>query len=212
MIRAVRGARGVGSAFLVAAVAVGVVGCGVVSDAPPAASPVASAPSSPSFSSTVSPTPTDPAEAAAQERIADAVQRYKEFREIYDRHQRAGTNGFSELNDNGYLAGMDHRARLKSVWDQYGEHKLKLIGEGEGLVSVENAEYKKGDPLEAEFTGHQIVFEACIDNTGTDVVTPDGTSVLQEGVSQRVRMHVVMEGLPAQVWGVREADVVKEDC
>lgn len=208
MTHSVRATRMVSGIALVAAIAVGGSGCSSESDTAVTLSPSPTASPSP----TPSPSPVDPAEAAAQARIADAEQRYREFLEIYERHERAGTNGYRELNNNGYLGGMDIRAEETSYWKQFVDLGLKQVGESAGLVGIENAEYTKGDPLAEDFNGHRITFEACLDTTGADIVKPDGSSALQDGVEQRVRMSVLMEGLPAQVWAVSEVNRAQEEC
>lgn len=186
-----------------AALAIVLSGCGGQSDGgtPPTASPSASA------SPTASPTPTDLAEAAEQERIADALGRYEEYREIDEKHQKAGTNGYEDVAL--YLGHPDLHSNEEMKWDYITEHGYKMVGEVKPIVSVVAARYD-GDPLADTISGHRVHLELCVDTTGFDIVDADG-KVLPNEQGRKVR-KVLMQGQPSELWTINKVTSTKKDC
>ena len=174
------------------------------------ASTEATASLSPSPTPTTSPSSTDPAVSAKKKNIADAEQRYIEFREISDRYAKKGKNPFWELMNNGYLGNADIQEAQQSYWQQVTELKLKQTGQA-SVVSVEMSDYE-GDPLDESVLGQRVHFIVCVDNSGKDVVRPDGTSALQKGDSRRVEMGTVMQGQSSGVWSVIETAPTGKEC
>jgi hypothetical protein len=194
------------SSGVVLVLTLGLSACQVGAETPPDAS------ASPSVSPTptASPSPTDPAVAARKKNIADAEQRYIEFREISDRYAKKGKNPFWELMNNGYLGNADIQASQQSYWQQVNELKLKQTGQA-SVVSVETTDYE-GDPLDESVQGQRVHFRVCVDNSGKDVVRPDGTSALQKGDSRRIEMGAVMQGQSSGLWSVAETASTGKDC
>lgn len=173
---------------------------------PPAASPSVSSSASP----TGSPTPTDPAEAAKQERIADALRRYEEYLEIDEKHQKAGTNGYEELAL--YLGDPDMHANEEMKWAYIVEHGYKMIGDRKPVVSVVDAEYD-GDPLADTISGHRVRLDVCLDTTGFKIVGPDGKALPAIGSGpDKVIAKVLMQGQPSELWTIREDKSTKKEC
>ncbi|MFE7506702.1 hypothetical protein [Promicromonospora sp. NPDC057488] len=172
--------------------------------------PAASESTSASATPTVSPSKADPAEEAKTRNIADAKQRYIEFRQISDRYAKKGKDPFWELMNNGYLGNADIQASQQSYWQQVTELKLKQTGQA-SVVSVEATGYD-GDPLDESVQGQRVHFRVCVDNSDKDVVRPDGTSALQKGDSRRVEMGAVMQGQSSGLWSVVETAPTGKDC
>lgn len=170
---------------------------------PPAASPSVSSSASP----TGSPTPTDPAEAAKQERIADALSRYEEYREIDEKHQKAGTNGYEDVAL--YLGHPDLHSNEEMKWDYITEHGYKMVGDVKPIVSVVGARYD-GDPLADTISGHRVHLDLCVDTTGFDIVDANG-KVLPNEQGRRVR-KVLMQGQPSELWTINKVTSTKKDC
>lgn len=187
------------------ALAVVLSGCGGQSDGgtPPTASPSASA------SPTASPTPTDPAEAAEQERIADALSRYEEYLEIDEKHQKAGTNGYEELAL--YLGDPDILSNERMKWDFLTEQGYKMVGNRD-VTALVDASYV-GDPLADTISGHRIKLDVCVDGTGTHTVDADGEVVpVPDPGPQKSISKVLMQGQPGERWTIREDKYTKKEC
>lgn len=188
------------------ALAVVLSGCGGQSGetTPPAASPSVSA------SPTASPTPTNPTEAAKQERIADALRRYEEYREIDEKHQKAGTNGYEELAL--YLGHPDILNNEYMKWDYLTEHGYKMVGDRKPIVAVVDAEYD-GDPLADTISGHRVHLKLCADATGFDTVDADGKIVpVPDPGPDMAIVKVLMQGQPGERWTIVEYKATKEEC
>jgi hypothetical protein len=159
---------------------------------------------------TASPSLTDPEAAAMEQNVTDAEQRYREFRQISDRYAKKGKSPFWELLNNGYLGNADIQASQRSFWEQFTELKLKQTGQA-SVVSVDVTEYE-GDPLDESIQGQRVHLSVCTDNSGKDVVRPDGTSALQKGDSRRIEMGIVMQGQSTGMWSVAETASTGKDC
>ncbi|MEU4360770.1 hypothetical protein [Promicromonospora sp. NPDC023987] len=194
------------SATIAVALALGLSACGGETEASSEA--MVSPPVSPT--PTASPSPTDPAAAAKEKNVADAELRYSEFRDISDRYAKKGESPFWELMNNGYLGNADIQASQQSFWDQFTELKLKQTGQA-SVASVEVTDYE-GDPLDESVQGHRVHLIICTDNSGKDVVRPNGTSALKKGDSRRIEMGVVMQGQSSGVWSVVETASTGKDC
>ena len=196
-------ARSVGA---VAVVALGL-GLGACSgDLEPGAAPSESEVTSPSTPSASA----DPTEAAQKKNVADATARYEEFLAISTENAKKGESAFDELLQGGYFGDPELQSRQDSYWRQFTKQKLKQSGDRE-VTSVELAEYE-GDPLEKDVLGHRVQLQVCLDNSAVDVVKPDGSSAIQEGVPVRMIMDVVLQGQEDGRWAVRESTGTGEDC
>ncbi|MGI5190809.1 hypothetical protein ACQEVI_21900 [Promicromonospora sp. CA-289599] len=184
------------------ALAVVLSGCSGQDDVTPAASPTTS------VSASASPTPTNPAKAAKQERIADALRRYEEYRDIDEKHQKAGTNGYDDVAL--YLGHPDIHSNEEMKWDFIVEHGYKLVGDIKPIASVIDSEYD-GDPLADTISGHRVRLRLCIDSTGFDIVDPDGKVLPNERQGRYVR-EVVMQGQPSELWTINETTSTKKEC
>ena len=190
------------------ALAVVLSGCTGQSDGvtPPAASPSASASASP----TASPTPANPAEAAKQERIADALRRYEEYLEIDEKHQKAGTNGYEELAL--YLGHPDILNNEYTKWEFLAEQGYKMVGSRKPIVSVVGAKYD-GDPLADTISGHRVRLDLCVDGSGAHIVDADGEAVpVPDPGPDRFIKKVLMQGQPSERWTIVESTSTKEEC
>lgn len=175
--------------------------------ATPSTSPTPTASPSPS----ASPTPEDPAEAAKAKNIAEAKQRYLEFQEITTAESKKGQSPFSELMSGGYIGSSELQSQQQSFWEQYTDLKLKQVGEA-SIEVVEVTKYE-GDPLLKDVTGQRVHMKVCIDNSGRDVVRPDGTSAVQKGSQDRVLMTAVMQGQKQEgIWSVYETTSTGKAC
>lgn len=175
------------------------------------ASPSASSTPTDSPSPSASPTPEDPAEAAKAENIAEAKQRYLEFHEITTAESKKGKSPFSELMSGGYIGSSELQSQQQSFWEQYTDLKLKQVGEA-SIEVVEVTKYE-GDPMLKDVTGQRVHLKACIDNSGRDVVRPDGTSAVQKGGPDRVLMTAVMQGQKQEgIWSVYETTSTGKAC
>lgn len=190
------------------ALAVVLSGCTGQSGVPPTVSPTASVSESPS--PTASPTPANPAEAAKQERFADALRRYEEYREIDEEHQKAGTNGYEDLAL--YLGDPDMHASEQMKWDYISEHGYRMVGDRKPVVSVVDAKYE-GNPLADTISGHRVRLKVCVDGTGIEIVDSEGESVpvTNPGPDKFIK-NVLMQGQPSEVWTVREDESTKKSC
>ena len=188
-----------------AALMVALAGCTSGDDA---ASDAPSASASASGSPTASPTPTDPAEAAEQERIDDALQRYEEYREIDERHQKAGTDGYDEIEP--YLGHPDIWNNERMKWDYITENDYKMVGDVKPILSVVSAEYD-GDPLADTISGHRVDLRLCIDSTGFDIVDADGKIVPNERQGRYIKT-VVLQGQPGELWAINETTTTEKKC
>lgn len=160
-------------------------------------------------SPSASPTDTDPAEAGKEKNVADAKQRYREFLAISNKHSKEGTNAYEEYVRGGYLGDQAIMSQMDSYWDDYVEKKLKQTGDGR-IVSMDVTEYE-GDPLADTVLGHRVHMKVCIDTSEVDVLGPDGASVRQGGVPERMVRDVLMQG-QLNVWSVRENNGTGETC
>ncbi|MFC4629585.1 hypothetical protein ACFO6V_15165 [Promicromonospora alba] len=190
------------------ALAVVLSGCSGQSDAPASASPAASA--SASASPTGSPTPTDPAEAAKQERIADALRRYEEYLEIDEKHQKAGTHGYEDVAL--YVGHPDIHSNEQMKWDYIAEHGIKMVGDRKPIVSVVDARYD-GNPLANTVSGHRVHLDLCVNATGFEFVDAGGevVPVTDPGPDQSV-LKVVMQGQPGEQWTINKITSTKKSC
>lgn len=206
--------RSAGPGVVVALVlTLGLSACQAETGASPEASASSSALTSPtaSPSPSVSPTPEDPAEAAKAKNIAEAKQRYLEFQEITTAKSKKGQNPFWDLMSGGYLGTSELQEEQRSFWEQYTELKLKQVGEA-SIKIVEVTKYE-GDPLQKDVTGQRVHLKVCIDNSGRDVVRPDGTSAVQKGSPDRVLMTVTMQGQKQDgIWSVNETTSTGKEC
>lgn len=174
--------------------------------ASPAASPTPTA----SPSSSASPTPEDPAKAAKAKNIAEAKQRYLEFQKITTTNAKKGQSAFGDLMDGGYIGSSELQTEQQSFWEQYTELKLKQVGEAK--VKVVAVTKYEGDPLQKDVTGHRVHMKVCIDNSGKDVVNPDGTTALRKDSPDRVLMKIVMQGQKQDgIWSVTDGTSIG-DC
>jgi hypothetical protein len=190
-----------------AALALGLSACQAETSASPSASPAPSA----SPSASVSPTPKDPAEAAKAKNVAEAKQRYLEFQEITTANAKKGQSPFSELMSGGYIGSSELQSQQQSFWEQYTDLKLKQVGEA-SINVVEVTKYE-GDPLQKDVTGHRVHMKVCIDNSGRDVVNPDGTSALRKDSPDRVLMKAVMQGQKQEgIWSLNENTSTGKKC
>lgn len=171
----------------------------------PAASESVSASPSPS----VSPTPADPAEAAKEKNIADAKQRYTEFVEVSDKHAKNGTNAYEEFLAGGYLGDSTIMGEQESYWAGYTDAEFRQTGDAR-IVSMEVNDYE-GDPLADSILGQRVRMQVCVDTTGIDVLGPDGESVREGGMPERMIRDVLMQG-QSTVWSVRENTGTGEAC
>jgi hypothetical protein len=203
------GRRTLRTVLVSALITTAVAGCSMFGSADPTPSP--STPAATTDAPTSSPEPSDPAEAAKQQNIDDARARYEEFLAIGSKHAKAGTSAFEELLNKGYLGDNEIQTSEQSYWEQFTKQKLKQVGDGEGVVSVQVLDYE-GDTSKDGVLGHRVHMEVCLDNTGLDIVKPDGSSILQEGVSQKVIMDVLMQGQETGLWSVRESTGTGRSC
>ncbi|MGI5188955.1 hypothetical protein ACQEVI_12520 [Promicromonospora sp. CA-289599] len=195
------------------ALMLGLSACQADSEAAPDSSASPSAPSTPTIppSPSASPTPEDPAEAAKAKNIAEAKQRYLEFQEITTENAKKGKSPFSELMSGGYIGSSELQSQQQSFWEQYTELKLKQVGEAN--VEVVAVTKYEGDPLQKDVTGQRVHMKVCVDNSGKDVVRPDGTSAVQKGSPDRVLMKVTMQGQTQDgIWSVNEVTSTGEKC
>lgn len=175
------------------------------------ASPSASPTPTASPSSSASPTPEDPAEAAKAKNIAEAEQRYLEYQEITTEHAKKGESPFSELMSGGYIGSSELQESEQSFWEQYTELKLKEIGQT--VIEVVEVTKYEGDPLKKDVTGQRVYMTVCIDNSGRDVVNPDGTSALRKDSPDRVLMKAVMQGQKQEgIWSLNENTSTGKKC
>ncbi|PUB31508.1 hypothetical protein C8K30_10121 [Promicromonospora sp. AC04] len=186
--------------------AIGLSGCSGQADAAATASPSVSASVSPSPTS--SPSPANPAEAAKQERVDDALQRYEEYRTIDEKHQKAGTNGYEELAL--YLGHPDILNNEYMKWEYITEYDYKMVGDRKPVVSVVNAKYD-GDPLADTISGHRVHLDLCIDATGADIVDADGEVVPVDSPDKYIE-KVLMQGQPSEKWTIVEVAYTKKQC
>jgi hypothetical protein len=182
-----------GAALAAMALVAGLSGC--VSGEPEAAPSVAVS----EVSASPSPSPVDPAEAAKEERIAAAQEWYEGYVEISTTYYKKGEDPFWELADNGYI-GQEIKTTLQAYGKEFTEKKFKQVGDTV-VASYSNAKYE-GDPLNDDVTGHRVTMDACIDNTGMDVVKPDGSSTLNQDFPKKVIVTIVMQGQPAGNWAL----------
>ncbi|WP_253876903.1 hypothetical protein [Promicromonospora umidemergens] len=171
-----------------------------VTDPPP--SPTASPSPSPSVA---------PSEAAIAERAAAAEKRYREYREITNRHRIEGTRAFHELFDERGLLGEP------GVWDAveadddfWADQGLKQIGQTR-IASVKVTGYD-GDPLADGIGGHRVKFAVCLDNSEVDIVREDGTSAVKKGQPRRTIVKVVMQGQEDGRWTANEFKTTDKEC
>ncbi|MBL0884849.1 hypothetical protein [Myceligenerans indicum] len=195
----------VGSALLAAAVAAGLSGC---MSGDPAAAPGETASGEASVSASAS--AVDPAEAAKQERIAAAQERYTEYFEIMARYSKKSENPFPELRDGGYLGDADFQSGQQSYWQRLTDDKVKQVGDGR-IISFSEVEYD-GDPLDDEIAGHRIRMKVCIDNTDFDLLEPDGRSIVTDDAPAKGLASVVMQGQSTGLWSVREDGATGVAC
>jgi hypothetical protein len=188
---------------LVAALAVVLAGCTSGKD-PASSLPSKSAPAS------ASPTPVDPLVAAQQGRIDDALARYEEYREIDEKHQKAGTNGYEDLAL--YLGDPDIHANEETKWQYITEHGYKMVGDRKPVVSVEDSKYE-GDPLADTISGHRVHLSVCVDGTGVEIVDADGkpVPVTNPGPDKFIK-KVLMQGQPSEQWTIRQDESTDEEC
>ena len=204
MVRTNRPTAAVG---VIAALTVVLAGC-TSGDDPAAEAPSASG--SASASPTASPKPADPAKAAEQDRIDDALSRYEEYLEIDEKHQKAGTNGYEDLAL--YLGHPDVHSNEEMKWDYIAEHGYKMVGDRKPVVSLANAEYD-GDPLADTISGHRVHLDVCLDTTGFKIVDADGKTVPAIGSGpDKVIANVIMQGQPSEQWTIREDKSTKTEC
>ncbi|GAA4719581.1 hypothetical protein APR04_003477 [Promicromonospora umidemergens] len=200
-------------AVVALALTVGLSACQAGAEAPaeisgsPSASPTPTTSPSPS----VPPTPENPAKAAKAKNIAEAKQRYLEFQEITTAKSKKGQSPFSELMSGGYIGSSELQSQQQSFWEQYTDLKLKQVGEA-SIEVVEVTKYE-GDPLLKDVTGQRVYMKVCIDNSGRDVVNPDGTSALRKDSPDRVLMTAVMQGQKQEgIWSVNETTSTGKAC
>lgn len=161
-----------------------------------------------------SPTPEDPAEAAKAKNIAEAEQRYLEYQDITSEYAQKGENPFWDLMSGGYIGSAELQESEQSYWEQFTELKLKETGPpGSETVEVVEVTKYEGDPLKKDVTGKRVYMNVCIDNSGRDVVRPDGTSAVQNGGPDRVLMKVVMQGQKQEgIWSLDENASTGKKC
>lgn len=174
----------------------------------------ASPSASPTPTDLPSPTPEDPAEAAKAKNIAEAEQRYLEYQDITSEYAQKGENPFWDLMSGGYIGSAELQESEQSYWEQFTELKLKETGPpGSETVEVVEVTKYEGDPLKKDVTGQRVYMNVCIDNSGRDVVRPDGTSAVQKGGPDRVLMKVVMQGQKQEgIWSLDENASTGKKC
>lgn len=196
------------SVLVSTALVVALAGCASGDDTE-AGVPSASTPPSASASPTASPTAANPAAAAKQERIDDALRRYEEYLEIDEKHQKAGTNGYEDLAL--YLGHPDILANERMKWDFLTERGYKMVGHRKPIVSVADAKYD-GNPLADTISGHRVHLDLCIDGTGSHTVDADGKVVPVPPGPDRFIVKVLMQGQPGERWTIVEDKSTKKEC
>lgn len=161
--------------LLVATVIAGALVAGATACTPddpePTPTPSATTPSA-TPTPTASPTPTLDAQ---QQRIEDAKAAYLAYTAAVNQvMQTAGATGWMETVVAPYVSG-DLRPRLVSYYGQVSAQQLRQTGETK-VASLEATESVE----------QRVVLEACLDNSGIDVVDPSGKSVLLEGFPDRL--------------------------
>ncbi|MFE7507172.1 hypothetical protein [Promicromonospora sp. NPDC057488] len=188
----------------IAALAFVLAGC-TGGDEPASDGPSASASPSP----TASPTPTDPAEAAEAERVDAALKRYEEYREIDERHQIAGTNGYDDVAI--YLGDSEMLANERTKWEFLAERGYKLVGH-RAVTALVDSEYD-GDPLANTISGHRVRLDLCVDGSDAYTVDADGDVVpVSNPGPSKVIVEALMQGQPGEQWALREHKSTKKAC
>lgn len=198
----------VGAGLVSVVLAAGLGGC---SSGEPVTEPSSAASSEAPASPSPSPSPVDPVEAAKAERIAEAERRFEEYVAISEKHQKAGTSGFEELFNNGYLGNAEMHASNRAGWERLGARKVKQVGDVR-IDYYRSETYEAGDPLEEDITGHRIQFVVCADYSEMDLVKPDGSSTQDDSFPDRRLLVIVMQGQPPGTWSVVQDGASREEC
>lgn len=185
-----RATTGVAGAALAAIMALGVAGCSQPDDGPQSLDEVeASYEANNPDAASDEPTQSE-ADAAKQEKLASATERYKEYFKVRAEYAQRGENGFKPLLKKGFYGSQETMDREAAFWSTLTREKLKQKGTQQ-VVDAELVEFK-GDPL-ASIAENRIVMDVCVDSSKVDVVRPDGASALNEP-GARYLLRIEMQG------------------
>ncbi len=152
-------------------------------------------------------TPEDPAEAARQEAIDAAKERYTDFiATISKANQASGAGGYEALLP--FLGTPELMQMYETVYAQWTEQGLRQTGDTK-IASITVTDLQ-GDP-----TAGQILIadlEVCLDNTGVDIVNPAGESVTLEGYPDRILQDVQMQTQEDGRWTIIKDDATEQEC
>ena len=153
-------------------------------------------------------TPADPVEAAKQANIDAAKARYTDYIATINAIATDGmTDGYNRILD--FLGTPDMMNERASYYAQASEQGLRQTGEIK-IASVTVTEYN-GDPTVAGQT-QQLRMDVCLDNSGVDIVRPDGTSALLPGYPPRLIQNVLMQTQQDGRWTVNESLNTETEC
>ncbi|GAA1857644.1 hypothetical protein [Myceligenerans crystallogenes] len=152
-------------------------------------------------------------DAAIEEKLDSAVERYRKYLAIGEEYAAKGRNGFPELRRLGFYGSQEMMDADISFWNKITQNSLKQKG-SRTIVDAEVVEIQ-GDPL-ADIARNRLVMDVCVDATAVDVVWPDGKSALGERPGRSV-MRFEMQGQPGtdeqeSWWSLAKATKTEEKC
>lgn len=178
-----------GVALALAAAAAAAAGC---SPATPSTT------SSPTSSVTASPTPTlDPAEVQEQEAVAAATATLTEFLRVSD---EIGENGYADASALDPLVSGDLRPRLVSVIEHSRSKGARLTAR----ATVESVEVGGYEPGPDGAGRERVLLDACVDNSTSEILLPDGSSMIDRRYAQRVVVTYTVQH-QGDLWTVDDA-------
>jgi hypothetical protein len=159
---------------------------------------------SPAPTPTTTPTPTPDAQ---QQLIDEAKATYERYIEDRNEVEQASMAGWEE-RILPYLGTPELAAERRSYYEQAIQQGLRQTGE-QVIASLTVTNFAS-DPSGSGF--EQITLEACLDNGGVDIVTPEGQSVLLPGYPTRLITEAVLQrqGNENATWAL-SSESTKED-
>ncbi|GEK23130.1 hypothetical protein [Cellulomonas xylanilytica] len=136
--------------------------------------------STPTATVTASPTPTlDPALAEQQESVEAATATLATFLRVSDEIAEAGYADWSAMST---LVGGELRTNLVSFFEQSRDLGARQTSRG----TVESIVLKEFQPGTPGAGGERVLLDACLDNSTSEVLLPDGSSDIDRSYPQRV--------------------------
>lgn len=160
-----------------------------------------------SAAQTPAPTPTPTQTLSAkQQNIADAKAAYKSFLTMSNKVREDHMKGWKQILT--YVGSDDLRSELENFYTQAEAQKLRQVGDSK-IASWTVTKYVE----DATGAGHeQVHMDVCIDNSASDVLNPEGDSVLLKGYIQKQILTVVLQHQKDGRWTVNENKATGTAC